>query len=96
MTEVRKLTKCHDCGAEPGQPHKSGCDTEVCSVCGGQKLMCDCKGHDPLFARWTGLWPGAAESEMLGMDLNAFYAKGLNRIFLVKPQPTNEGRLRRG
>lgn len=44
-----------------------GCDTEHCSVCGGQKISCHCEGHDQYFARWTGLWPGAAECAMLGL-----------------------------
>ena len=82
---MRRLTPCHDCGAKPGHPHKDGCDTEVCSVCGGQRLQCDCKGHDKQFARWTGLWPGIAEAHELGIDLNQFYAQGYNRIFFVKP-----------
>ena len=45
-----------------------GCDTEHCSWCGGQVLVCGgCKDeagvmrHDPLFARWTGIWPGVAD-----------------------------------
>lgn len=71
----RELTKCHDCGAKPGETHMPGCDTERCSYCGGQVLCCGgCKDpatgdmrHDPLFGRWTGLWPGAAECAMLGM-----------------------------
>lgn len=44
-----------------------GCDTEQCSVCGCQKISCHCEGHDEYFARWTGLWPGAAECMALGM-----------------------------
>ena len=63
-----ELKNCHDCGDEPGQPHMPNCDTERCSFCGGQCLMCggcpDENGdmrHDPLFARWTGIWPGSAE-----------------------------------
>lgn len=47
-------------------------------------MQCDCKGHDKLFARWTGIWPGAAESAMLGIDLNEF-AK-YHQIFFVKPK----------
>jgi len=82
---MEKLINCHDCGARPGQPHKEGCDTERCSVCGGQRLGCDCEGHDPLFARWTGLWPGRAEAQMLGIGLNEFDWK-YGKIFFVKPR----------
>lgn len=79
------LRDCHDCGAKPGQPHRPGCDTEQCSVCGGQRLQCRCKGHDRAFARWTGIWPGSAESAALGIDLNEFHRRGLHRVFFVKP-----------
>lgn len=78
---------CRDCGAKPGRPHDSGCDMERCSVCGEQWIGCGCEGHDPIFARWTGLYPGSAEARALGMDLNEFHARGLNRIFFVKPLP---------
>ncbi len=64
---IETLSDCHDCHAKPGQVHKPGCDVEHCSVCGGQKLSCDCTGHDPQFARWTGLWPGWAEAAALGL-----------------------------
>lgn len=67
MKTSKELSKCHDCGVDPGQPHKSGCDVERCSVYGGQRLMCGCKGHDSLFARWTGLWHGWAECMEMGM-----------------------------
>jgi len=79
---MNKLTICHDCGAEPGELHKNGCDVERCSVCGGQRLQCDCKGHDKHFAKWTGIWPGKAEADYLGIDLNEF-AK-YDQIFFVK------------
>jgi hypothetical protein len=48
-------------------------------------LGCDCEGHDPLFARWTGLWPGRAEAQMLGIGLNEFDWK-YGKIFFVKPR----------
>ena len=76
---------CHDCGALPGQVHRDGCDVERCSVCGGQRLMCGCAGHDKGFARWTGWWPGELEARALGVDLNTFYTSGIYRLFFVKP-----------
>jgi hypothetical protein len=79
------LEKCGDCGVEPGQPHKPGCDVERCSVCGYQRAGCNCVGHDPAFARWTGFWPGALEAQALGLDQNAVYSTRLYRILFVKP-----------
>lgn len=88
MITLNSLTNCHDCGAKPGQVHLVGCDVEQCSVCGGQKIQCNCKGHNKFFAKWTGIWPGKAEAEFLGIDLNTFHMKGYPRIFFVeKPKP---------
>jgi len=84
MSEI--LRPCHDCGAKPGQCHLDGCDTEQCSACGGQRLQCRCKAHDPQFARWTGIWPGKAEATLLGLDLNEFARLGLHKIFFKKPR----------
>jgi len=83
LTEL--LRNCHDCGAMPGEEHGENCDTERCSVCGGQRLCCDpeeCKDHDKKFARWTGIWPGKAEAEYLGIDLNMF--ERFAPIFFIK------------
>lgn len=86
--KINKLTNCHDCNAPPGEVHTEGCDTERCSQCGGQRLCCnpiECKNHDPGFSRWTGIWPGKAEADYFGVDLNEFEVK-YSRLFFIKPQ----------
>jgi hypothetical protein len=57
---------CPDCGAAIGEPHRPRCDVECCSVCFGQRLLCDCPGHDPLAVVWEGEWPGATACRTLG------------------------------
>jgi hypothetical protein len=57
---------CPDCGVAFGRPHRRGCDVERCTVCFGQRLLCECKGHDRVAAAWRGEWPGAAECRALG------------------------------
>ncbi len=79
-----KLTDCYDCGAKPGQRHAEGCDVERCSVCGGQRLQCDCESHDKDFAKWTGIWPGQAEADYLGIDLNDM--EEYRNIFYIKKE----------
>lgn len=86
MADHETLQNCHDCKAKPGQIHSRNCDVERCSVCGGQHLGCGCEGHDPQFARWTGIWPGYAEAQLLGIDLNELYRRGLHQVFFVKPK----------
>ena len=86
--ELKTLDNCPDCGTKPGEWHRQNCDVERCSVCGGQKLSCDCAGHDALFSRWTGIWPGLAEAQYLGIDdLNQLYIDGHYKHFFIKPKP---------
>lgn len=33
---------CDDCGAAQGEYHLLNCDLELCPICGGQALTCDC------------------------------------------------------
>ena len=40
------MRRCHDCGVEAGRLHKLGCDWEICSQCGMQRLCCDCDRID--------------------------------------------------
>lgn len=84
---LRDFPNCPDCGVKPGQPHEDGCDVERCSACSYQRLSCGCddSAHDKLFARWTGIWPGYAESKYLGCkDLNEFQIKYAG-LFFKKP-----------
>lgn len=87
---MNELRNCHDCAAKPGEIHSEGCDVERCSVCGGQRLCCNCEGHDKSFSRWTGIWPGFAEANYLGVDLNEFSVKYANLFFTKPKEKKNE------
>lgn len=82
---MRGLYCCPDCGVQPGSIHKENCDVERCSVCGMQRLSCECGGHDKSFSRWVGVWPGVLEANHIGLDMNEFYIEGMHKIFFVKP-----------
>lgn len=93
LRDIRKeflRRRCPDCGVRPGFPHKTGCDVERCSTCGGQKMQCDCADHDRFFARWTGFWPGELEADALDLDLNEFIASYVYGVFFVKPRSEND------
>ena len=85
IIKMKNLVNCPDCGATPGNIHSENCDVERCSVCGGQKLSCNCKGHDPAFSRWTGIWPGSAEAQYLEINLNTLYSNRTYKYFFIKP-----------
>jgi hypothetical protein len=80
------LVDCGDCGAKPGEIHSTGCDLEICSVCGGQYIGCFHKGHDKSFARWTGIYDDIMISEYLGIDLEEFYNNPKYKFFNIKPK----------
>lgn len=87
-----EMRDCPDCAVKPGQKHLINCDVERCSVCGGQRLQCNCKGHDRAFARWNGFWPGLLEANALGIGLNDMIDRDLEHVFFVKPNTGREAR----
>ncbi len=80
------MENCHDCNVKPGGVHLDGCDVERCSVCGGQRLQCNCEKHSKSFARWSGFWPGKPEANLMGIDLNTFYADEHNITLFIEPK----------
>lgn len=39
---AEKRSKCHDCFVLEGEYHLDGCDVEICPICRGQLISCDC------------------------------------------------------
>lgn len=66
---------CWDCGALIGVAHLRGCDIERCTVCNGQRLQCNCKGHDQKKAKFDGFWPGSKEALAKGVCLNHLFGR---------------------
>lgn len=68
MSICLKVERCHDCLAGVGEPHMDHCENERCTVCGGQRMMCHCEGHDKGAASWSGEIPAfnpKAQEELL-------------------------------
>ena len=59
-SEEPRASVCPDCGALAGQRHRGDCDVERCSDCGGQRVGCDCEGHDQEASAWSGEYPPTA------------------------------------
>jgi hypothetical protein len=83
---MTNLRYCPDCGARPGQVPMLNCDMERCSVCAGQRLQCQCPGHDRAFARWLGQSPAEVFSAAMGIDIDEYFAMRGDDIFCIKPR----------
>ena len=96
LKQSTNLPKCPKCGALPGCQHKEGCTVERCSVCGKNKVLCQCEDHDKAFARWTGYLPGEFECKMLSLttidqttldqipNMSLFIGLQLDKTFFIK------------
>jgi hypothetical protein len=67
---------CPDCGVAVGEPHINECDIERCTICGGQRVTCDCEDHDPLISAWSGEWPTDAAVNTCTERLKALAKSG--------------------
>jgi len=73
---MKKNQKCPDCGVATGQPHRNECDIEPCSVCGGQRITCECSGHDPQKPFWNGEWPDRFASKQKLQKASSYLRAG--------------------
>jgi hypothetical protein len=94
--QIHSLENCPGCGVAPGHVHVPGCLAELCSHCGHIRRGCKSEAHDPVFSRWTGIYPGVAECFALGLikddgspDMVAFLSKDLHKILFSKPMGAN-------
>lgn len=54
-----RIGMCPDCAVSIDEMHDDNCDVARCTLCGGQRLSCQCtEGASDI---WDGLWPGTRE-----------------------------------
>ena len=58
---MKTKASCPDCGTGIGQSQAKECVIELCTVCGRQRIACECSGHDPIKSAWTGDGPDFAK-----------------------------------
>lgn len=61
------IRNCPDCGVKPGEIHDDNCDVVICTICGQQRICCDCEEGEGEPGEWTGIYPGVVECYDLKM-----------------------------